>query len=299
MTTRISSRNIFAGCLLFIAGAASSFADPILQPPPLPGPVRGALVINDGAILKNNSAVNAEDVSVAFRIPGNFENINQGSLIFGPVGTAITNALTFGDQASNIFKTHYDFNGFVLPPNGRLDLSVQVDSKKKNAFKWNRNAMKLTDGQQHEIATLFYGGSITVERNSPLTYTFGNDSDVSVHISEIALGRASTMVDAGTFSRGFLNDLIVLNNGGNGWDLAVDEEVPLLVPFDLFGGEFLVADVLGVADMGGANELAVHFLQQHQEMPEPSMAFLVLIASAALITTTSKMRRSISSRFQN
>lgn len=252
-------------CVLSLSSSVSATADP-LQPPDLPNQVTGARVYSAGAILKNASSTPAEDVRIGFRIPSFWggENINQLSLIFGVGG--ITQVVQQGNQFSSNFDEHFILEGFTIPPNGTLELSGLVESKKKNALKWNRDAMKLTGPNQEELPTLFYNGKIEVKENSPLSYTFGNDSNVSLFVEQIALGVSDTLMDVEAgYSLGLLGDLTIFNNGGTGWMLAQDAEVSLTLPFELPTGDLLVADIVGVGDPGGSDELPIHFIQQHED----------------------------------
>jgi len=174
--------------------------------------------------------------------------------------------ITLGNQFSSSFDQHYLFEDFTIQPNGVLKLSGLIESKKKNALKWMKEKMKLTGPNQEELPTLFYGGSIRVGTESPLKYTFGNNSNVTLHVERIALGCYPTLVNVEDgYSIGILDSLHIFSNGGAGWTLSEGEEIAIDVPFNLPIGSYLVADIIGLGDPGKQDELPVHFVQQHED----------------------------------
>jgi hypothetical protein len=288
--------------LLFVTSLGVACASPInpfandqppLTPPPLPGPVTGAAVYNGGAILRNISNQNAEDVRLSFRIPTGFlglasENINQGSLIAGLTQTVST-ALTFGNQVSSQFDQDIvlrnpDGSQLVVPPHqsgttvGDLSISVLLDSKNTNGVFWRTST--LTDANGNPIPTKFFGGSFMVTAQSALTYTFTNDSTDSILVNSITLGTSPSLIDAQTFSSTTLGNVQVFPEG---LTLAPGGSLPIPVPTDLPGGTFLVADVLATGDPGTSDPVALRFVNQHESVPEPGTLTLFAAGAGAII----------------
>lgn len=261
-------------------GSRSLYAG-ILEAPTLPNPVQGAIVYVGGTVLKNQSTTDAADARIGFRIPGIFgENINQLAIALG-VGGVTQQIITFGNQFSGRFDQDIIFQpGFLLPPKGQLDISVVVDSKKTNGAKFLRS-ITLTDDNSDPIKTQVGIGGFVAARNSPLTYTFSNDGSDLLHVAQITLGLSDAFIADN--SLGAADLLQTFTNGGNGWDLLPDMTIPLVVPFAVPNGSFLVADVIGISAPNTPDTLDVHFFQEHQEVPEPSSMILLLTVTVPLI----------------
>jgi hypothetical protein len=272
---------------------------PPLTPPSLPGPTMGASVYKGGAVLRNISNQSAEDVRLSFRIPTGFlglasENINQGSIVAG-ITQAASAVLTFGNQLSSEFDQDIvlktpDGNQFVVPPHqpgtsiGDLSISVLLDSKNTNGVFWRTST--LTDANGNPIPTKFFAGSFVVTAQSPLTYTFTNSGTQDILVDSIVLGSSLSLIDAQTFSPSMLVNAQTFSEG---LTLAPGDSIPLVVPFDLSAGGFLIADVLATGDPGTTDPVALQFIDQHQSTPEPGT--LALFTAASLATVLLLRRR--------
>jgi hypothetical protein len=290
------------GTLLLAASAAIGWcttitpfagdeAPPPLKPPDLPEPVKGSAVYSGGAVLRNISNQNAEDVRLSFRIPTGFlglasENINQGSIIAGLTQAAST-VLTFGNKLSSEFDQDIVLkmpNGdqLVVPPHqpgtsiGDLSISVLLDSKNTNGVFWRTST--LTDANGNPIPTKFFAGSFVVAAHSPLAYTFTNGGTEDILVNSVLLGISPSLIDTQTFSPSMLEDAQTFPQG---LTLAPGDSIPITVPFDLSPGEFLIADVIGTGDPGTSDAIALQFIDQHESVPEPSTLALVAFGAAA------------------
>lgn len=273
---------------------------PPLTPPPLPGPATGTSVYSGGAVLRNISNQNAEDVRLSFRIPTGFlglasENINQGSIVAGITQT-MSAVLTFGNQLSSEFDQDILLKTpggvpFVVPPHqpgaatGDLNISVLLDSKNTNGVFWRTST--LTDANGNPIPTKFFSGTFVVTAQSPLTYTFTNGGSADLLVDSIVLGSSLSLIDAQAFSPSMLAHAQTFPQGVT---LAPGDSIPITVPFELAAGGFLVADVLATGDPGTADPIALQFIDQHQSTPEPGTLALFAVASFATVLLFRKRR---------
>ena len=262
-----------------------------------------AFVVTGGAVLKNQTNTPAEDARIGFRIPSLFggEEILGGNIKLRTAAATLDQIVQIGNTGLSRFDEDIIFTDGVgsvaIPPNELVFIDIVFDSKKSNAVKWLKNVY-LTDAQGKELPTQTGLAGFVVERkpnpsqNSPnnfnllnepqLSYTFTNDGNTELFIESITLGKSLDFIEPVEFSPDMLINPSFFNNGGIGWMLLPDEEIALDVPFDLEGGSFLVADIVGTALPGSADAFPVRFTQEHEEpipVPEP---LNILGASAAL-----------------
>jgi hypothetical protein len=278
-------------------GGRSAYADPPPPPPPplpappLAGPQQGAVVYVGGGVLKNQSTDYAKDIRISFEIPGLFENINQTSISIG-VGGVVNTVAQFANEGLSHLNHDIIPVNLSLPPKGILEISVIVDSEKKNAIHWLEN-MKLTDDSGDPVRTqaglggfiISKGGSksadaVSRENISPVTYTFLNDGSDLLHVDQIKLGLSNVFITDNSLETA--TDISAFTNGGSGWDVLPGMSIPLSVPFDIPSGDYLAAEILGTAAPGTTDAMAVDYFQEHQSVPETSTWLLMLLGFAGL-----------------
>ena len=119
---------------------------------------------------------------------------------------------------------------------------------------------------------------------------------IPIQINELLLGWSSSLVSVENFTPGLLKNLTVYNesdliSSGNNTLLNSGDELSIDVPFSIPPHAFLVAYVTGVSSPGTNQQENVAFLQQHQEVDEPSSIVIVVSGILGMIGLTFQLRR--------